>query len=268
VTPDSTIVTVEALPVVVHGDRDFRISEGGTRTHTSVILRLLTETDGLEGNAEIVSAPPGKPEEFLDEILGAVRNYVAPALKGFNARDRTAASAAVERALKGRIWTKAEVNVALHDLQAKALGVPVTDLLGGRLNDTIPVIGPVIGIMPPDDMAKQAAEEAAAGFGAIKIKIGETREADIARVAAVREAIDDGVMLRVDANDHYQPADAIALIRALEKYDLEHVEQPVSRGDLLGMAEVRRNVGVPIMTDDTVATPQDAMNVIRLGAAD
>ncbi|MCH8189706.1 MAG: substrate-binding domain-containing protein [Proteobacteria bacterium] len=95
-TPDSTIVTVEALPVVVNGDRDFRISEGGTRTHTSVILRLLTETDGLEGNAEIVSAPPGKPEEFLDEILGAVRTYVAPALTGFRAADRTAACAAVD----------------------------------------------------------------------------------------------------------------------------------------------------------------------------
>ncbi len=262
------ITSVEAIPVTVHGDRDFRISEGGTRTHTSVILRLLTDTDGLEGNAEIVSAPPGKPEEFPEEILGAVRNYVAPALAGFRAADRMSACAAVERALKGRIWTKAAVNVALHDLHAKALGVPVTDLLGGRLNSTIPVIGPVIGIMPPDDMAKQAAREAGEGFGAIKIKIGETHDIDIQRVAAVREAIGGGVMLRVDANDHYQPADAIRLIRAMERYDLEHVEQPVSRGDLLGMAEVRRGVGVPIMTDDAVATPQDAMNVIRLGAAD
>ena len=48
--------------MAVHGEKDFRISEGGTRSHTSVILRLLTDTDGLEGNAEIVSAPPGKPE--------------------------------------------------------------------------------------------------------------------------------------------------------------------------------------------------------------
>jgi L-alanine-DL-glutamate epimerase-like enolase superfamily enzyme len=268
VTLDPSIVSVEAIPVVVTGDREFRISEGRTRTHVSVILRLLTDIDGLEGNAEIVSAPPGKPEEFLEEILAAARNHVAPALVGRRAADRTAACAAVERGLKGRIWTKAAVNVALHDLQAKSLGVPVTDLLGGRLNDTIPVIGPVIGINTPDDMARQAAGEVAEGFSAIKIKIGETHDTDLQRVAAVREAIGGGVMLRVDANDHYRPADAIRLIRALERHDLEHVEQPVSRGDLLGMAEVRRNVGVPIMTDDTVATPQDAMNVIRLGAAD
>jgi hypothetical protein len=57
-------------------------------------------------------------------------------------------------------------------------------------------------------------------------------------------------------------------VRAIERYDIEHVEQPVARGDLLGLAEVRRGVGIPVMTDDAVATPQDAMNVIRLGAAD
>ena len=52
-----------------------------------------------------------------------MRNYVAPALAGKRARDRTSACRAVEGALKGRIWTKAAVNVALHDLQAKGLGV-------------------------------------------------------------------------------------------------------------------------------------------------
>jgi muconate cycloisomerase len=77
-----------------------------------------------------------------------------------------------------------------------------------------------------------------------------------------------GAALRVDANDHYRPADAIRLIRAVERYEVEHVEQPVPRGDLLGLARVRRSVGVPIMTDDSVATPEDAMTVARLGAAD
>ncbi len=263
-----TIAAVEAIPVVVEGARDFRISEGRTKSHTSVILRLLTAEDGLEGIAEIVSAPPGKPEEFVEEILGAVRSYVAPALVGKCAADRTLACAEVQRVLKGRQWTKAAVNVALYDLHAKSLGIPVTDLLGGRLVERVPVIGPVIGIMAPDAMARLAAAEAADGFGAIKLKIGETPALDIARVAAVREAVGDGVALRVDANDHYRPAEAIRLIRAIERFDIEHVEQPVSRRDLLGMAEVRRGVGVPIMTDDAVATPEDAMNVIRLGAAD
>ncbi len=262
------IISVEPIPVSVSGARDFAISEGRTRIHTSVILRLRTEDDNLEGIAEIVCAPPGKPEELPDEIVGAVRTIVAPALVGIAATDRTLGRARVEAALKDRWWTKAAVDVALHDLQAKVLGVSVTDLLGGRINDHIPVIGTVIGIAAPDAMAEQAAETAAAGYSAIKIKIGDTVAADVSRVAAVREAIGDDIALRVDANDHYQPADAIRLIRAIERYDIEHMEQPISRRDLLGMVEIRKTIGIPLMTDDMVTTPEEAMTVIRLGAAD
>lgn len=263
-----TITAVEAHPVVVSGQRDFRISEGQTRVHTSVVLRILTDREGLEGIGEIVSAPPGKPEELADEIVGAVRHYVAPTLVGMAANGRARANAAVARVLKGRNWTKAGLNVALYDLHAKMLGVPVTDLLGGRMTDRVPVIGPVIGIMDPDEMARQAFDEVAAGFEAVKIKVGETVATDVARVAAVREAIGDRTALRVDANDHYQPADAIRLARSIERYDIEHLEQPISRVDLLGMAEVRDKIAIPLMTDDAVATPEEAMNVIRLRAAD
>ncbi|HVE48422.1 MAG TPA: mandelate racemase/muconate lactonizing enzyme family protein [Casimicrobiaceae bacterium] len=263
-----TIRAVEAVPVRVEGAHEFRISEGATRVHVSVILRFRTDIDGLEGNAEVVSAPPGKPEEFLEEIVGAIARYVAPALVGMPVRERSRAVRAVAKALKGRVWTKAAVTNALYDLHAKAIGVPVADLLGGRLMDKVPVIGPVVGIMTPDAMARQASIQSQAGFRAIKIKVGETVANDIDRVAAVREAIGESMALRVDANDHYTAADAIRLTRAIERYRPEHIEQPVARHDMLGLAEVRRNVGVPMMTDDMVATPEEAMNVIRLGAAD
>lgn len=262
------IALVEAVPVVVRGTRDFRISEGRTREHVSVVLRVRTDQDGLEGNAEIVSAPPGKPEEFLEEIEGAVARYVAPALKGIEIGNISLAMDRVNALLKGRPWTKAAVNVALYDVLGKELGVPVTTLLGGRRFDRVPVIGTVIGIDTPDVMAGIAAEHAASGYEAVKIKLGENVAADTDRVRATREAIGGDVQLRVDANDHYAPADAIRLIRAIERYEPEHVEQPVSRRDLLGLAEVRRNVGTPIMTDDAVATPEEAMTVIRLQAAD
>jgi L-Ala-D/L-Glu epimerase len=264
---NAKIVAVDAIPVNVTGPRPFRISEGQAAVHTSVVLRLISE-GGVEGNAEIVCAPPGKPEEFPEEILGAIQRYVIPALTGAPATDRRAAMARVDAVLKGRIWTKAGINNALFDLQAKLLGAPVSALLGGRALDQVPVIGPVVGMAAPDEMARIAAEEAKAGYTAIKIKVGETVAADIARVEAVREAIGPKVRLRVDANDHYRPADCIRLVRAIERLDIEHVEQPLPRYDILGMAEVKRSIGVPLMTDDMVATPMDAMNVIRLGAAD
>lgn len=262
------ITAVEAVPVVVHGAKDFRISEGGTREHVSVLLRIRTSRDDLEGIAEAVSAPPGKPEEFSEEIQGAIRRYVAPALLGLSVHDCTTAMLRVEARLKGRPWTKAAVNVALHDLRAKSLGTSVATILGGRLADRVPVIGPVIGIDTPEAMARTAAAQAASGVKAVKIKIGETVSLDIDRVRAVREAIGSEIQMRVDANDHYQPAEAIRLIRAIEATQPEHIEQPVSRRDILGLAEVRRKVSTPIMTDDAVASPEEAMAVIRLEAAD
>jgi L-alanine-DL-glutamate epimerase-like enolase superfamily enzyme len=264
----SRIVAVEAIPLAVTGLRPFRISEGQTATHYSVLLRLLTQTPGLEGNAEMVSAPPGKPEEFLEEIVGGATRYIAPALAGQDALDRRSAMAAVEAVMKGRVWSKAAVANALVDLQGKLLGVSAATLLGGRAAARVPVIGPVVGIMAPAEMAAIAGEQAAAGFKAVKIKVGDTVDADIDRVRACREAMAKGVRLRVDANDHYRPADAIRLVRAIERYDIEHVEQPLARGDLLGMAEVKARTSIPLMTDDMVATPAEAMNVIRLAAAD
>ncbi|MFB0991285.1 MAG: enolase C-terminal domain-like protein, partial [Rhodospirillales bacterium] len=217
---------------------------------------------------EIVCAPPGKPEELPGEILDAVRNVITPALIGLNVSSRTKGGSLVDAVLKGRPWTKAGINNALYDLQAKALDTSVLALMGGRVNDRIPVMGTVLGIDAPDRMAERAADTVAAGFRAVKVKIGENIASDIARVAAVRDAIGSEISLRVDANDHYRPAEAIRLIRAIEPFDIEHVEQPISRRDLLGMVEIRKAVDVPIMTDDMVATPEEAMTVIRLGAAD
>lgn len=266
--PSVTVAGVETIPLFVAGERAFRISEGQTRTHVSVVLRLLTSVPGLEGYGEVVSAPPGKPEEFAEEIVGAVERFVAPALVGARLDARNDCMARVEAAVKGRIWTKAAVDNALHDAWAKSLGVPVYALLGGRVRERVPVIGPVISVGAPDEMARLAAAEVQAGYTAIKIKIGETVAADVARVAAVHEAIAGRAALRVDANDHYAVPDAIRLVRAIERYAPEHVEQPLARHDILGMAELRQKVGVPLMTDDMVATPAEAMNVIRLGAAD
>jgi L-alanine-DL-glutamate epimerase-like enolase superfamily enzyme len=262
------IVDIDMIPIVVRGGIDFAISEGKTRIHTSIIVRLLTNDDNVEGIGEIVCAPPGKPEELPEEILGAIENVVKPVLVGLDATERIKASTLINAALKGKHWTKAGINNAMFDLHAKAMRTSVSTLLGGPLVCDVPVMGTVIGLNSPDFMAKQAFKIAKKGYRAVKIKVGETLATDVARVTAVREAVGSNVALRVDANDHYQPSDAIRLIRAIERYDIEHVEQPISRYDILGMVEVKNSVGIPITTDDMVATPQDAMTVIRLGAAD
>jgi L-alanine-DL-glutamate epimerase-like enolase superfamily enzyme len=263
------ITGVEAIPIEIRGERAFAISEGQTRTHKSVIVRIITNEPNIDGVAEIVCAPPGKPEEIQHEICGALKAIADSALVGVSAENTQTAQRIINERIKGKVWTKGGLNVALSDLRAKALGVSCMSMLGVHGKDAkVPVIGTVIGIMHPDQMAERAIELRDRGFGTLKIKVGEDVSSDVERVRCVREAVGDSVDIRVDANDHYSPEEAIKFIKKIEQLNVEHVEQPISRYDILGMREIRKSVHVPLMTDDMVSTPFDAMNVIRLEAAD
>ncbi len=102
------------------------------------------------------------------------------------------------------------------------------------------------------------------------MKVGsEDSTRDIAAVKEVRKAIGADVKLRVDGNMGWRtPKQAIHIIRAMEEWDLELVEQPLPAHDLDGMAEIRRNIGVPLMADESIRTPRSAMQVIQRKAAD
>src|SRR5204863_9324885 len=103
-----------------------------------------------------------------------------------------------------------------------------------------------------------------------KLKVGvlSTREAELARIAAVRATIGADVRLRIDANGAWDVPEAIAIIRAAERYQLELVEQPVAAFDLAGMALVRASIHTPIAADESVGGPEQAAQVIAASAAD
>lgn len=263
------ILGIEATPIEIKGKREFAISEGQTRTHKSVLVKIVTEDPNIDGVAEIVCAPPGKPEEIQHEIYGALKTIIESSLIGISAEDTLSANRVINERIKGKVWTKGGLNVALNDLRAKALGISCMAMLGVQDHDAkAPVIGTVIGIMQPDQMAERARELISLGFGTLKIKVGKDVSSDFERVRCVREAVGESVSIRVDANDHYSPEEAIKFINKIEHLNIDHVEQPISRYDILGMSEVKRSVRVPLMTDDMVSTPFDAMNVIRLNATD
>src|SRR5207247_9063499 len=120
----------------------------------------------------------------------------------------------------------------------------------------------------PEQAAAIASWAVSVGFLAMKVKVGIDPDADVARVRAVREAIGPGVRLGVDANGGWSPRVAIQTIRRLSAYDIFFAEQPVPALDVAWLADVRRQVQVPIMADESVFTLQDAMSVVRANAAD
>jgi L-alanine-DL-glutamate epimerase-like enolase superfamily enzyme len=155
--------------------------------------------------------------------------------------------------------------MALWDLNARALGVPVHRLLGGRVRDRVPLSWS-LAVADHDAEIEEAHAKVAAGHRIFKVKTGALEWAeDVARVRRLREALGPEIALRVDANQGWDRPTALRAIRALEPYGLDFVEQPVPRWDLEGMTEIGRRVDVPIMADESCCSPQDALALARLG---
>ena len=161
----------------------------------------------------------------------------------------------------------AGLELALQDLKGKAFGIPVAELLGGLSRERVPVIG-YLFIDDPERNAKKASEFVAAGHTELKLKVGRDLEHDHDTLAAIRDAVGSGPKIRVDANMNWSVPAAIKWIKALERFDLQFVEQPIPDFDLRGLAEVRRAVSVPIAADEACTTLRSALELIRHDSCD
>ena len=157
----------------------------------------------------------------------AITEILLPAIAGHDVTEIAQLHARMDRVLRGYPYAKAAIDVALHDAIGKIYGVPVYQLLGGKVRDGT-AIAHSIGIMEADAAAREAAEVIAEGVTTIKVKIGVEADRDIAVVAAVRQAIGSAGKIRVDANQGYRTwREAVRVISAMEKYDIVYAEQPV-----------------------------------------
>jgi muconate cycloisomerase len=227
---------------------------------------VFVDTDaGITGIGEVDSVFKRRGALLRSDLeLGLV-----PAVIGENPTRIAHLVQKMDRALDGVEEAKAGIEMALWDIFGKSLGVPVYKLLGGKVRDRI-ALSYSIPFGTPEQMAEFAVVRVRAGHRTIKVKVGSADGArDIAAVAMIRKAIGPDVKLRVDGNMGWPNAKhAIQMIRAMEQWNLELVEQPLPPYDLAGMAEVRRNIGVPLMADESIRNPRSAMDVIRAGAAD
>jgi L-alanine-DL-glutamate epimerase-like enolase superfamily enzyme len=230
-----------------------------------VILRVATD-DGVVGLGE-ATPDIGFFGETLEEVKAAIDRYFGPRLIGMDPFDREQILANLD--FRGNSCARSAIDLALHDLLGKALGVPVYKLIGGMCRDKV-LVALEIGGGPAAEMGRRCADFVQQGVRAFKPKIGGYPEEDVIRLKAIREAVGPGIVIRADANQGYTPKEAIRLCRLAEKYDvgLELLEQPVGYLDLKGMAEVRAAVDTLIEADESCYGIQDAMNIIRQGAAD
>ncbi len=136
------------------------------------------------------------------------------------------------------------VDIALYDIMGQAVGRPVHQLLGGAVHERLPVYASGLflydGDEPTAGLAQEAGAYVAAGFSAVKMKIGFGARIDAARVAAVRAAIGSEVLLAVDANCAYDAGTAIASTRAVAEHDIYWYEEPVPPTAVEAYREIRQ----------------------------
>jgi muconate cycloisomerase len=195
----------------------------------------------------------------------AIKEVFLPAISGQNVTEIEQLHVRMNRVLRGYPYAKAAIDVALHDAIGKIYGVPVYQLLGGKVREGTE-LAHSIGLMDAETAAREAAEVVAEGITTIKVKIGVEAERDIQVVSAVRQAIGSAGKIRVDANQGYRTwREAVRVINAMEKYDLVYAEQPVE--GLRAMAEVSARINVPVMADESAWNAQDVLEIVRLNAA-
>ena len=230
------------------------------------VIRVLTES-GLEGLGEISITFP----RIGHSLCHAAATLIAPALIGRDCLARPQALAEIDRLLSGELsaqYLRAAFEMALLDLAGKHYGVPVYELLGGRMRERVPLAWGVYQ-KSPDEMAADAEAGVRAGFHAIKLKVGRALDDDLAAVRAVAAAVGD-IPLRLDANGAWPSvAEAARAIEALAAAaQIAWIEQPLPRYDLEGMRLLRQRISVPVMADESCQTLRDAYDLARAGAAD
>jgi muconate cycloisomerase len=193
-----------------------------------------------------------------------IRTYFEPLWTGEDPAGIERLARKLRTGAAGHIFTKAGLEMALWDLAGKRAGVPLYQLLGGRVRDFVPTKFSVSGV-EPERAAGIAAWAAGEGFPAMKVKVGIDPVEDIARARAVRDAIGDGVRLGADANGGW---DVRTAVRCAQDLGVFFLEQPVPAGDPAWLAEVRRSTSMPIVADESVNSPADAMALARASAAD
>jgi len=259
------IVQVDVIPygIPIKGFADAYTSFS---TSNAVLVRI-TASDGTVGYGEACAWEPEFYGETLESIVAAIGRYVAPKIIGLNPLNIAHVLSVVDALLARVTCVKEGIDLALHDLAGRALDVPVYTLLHGSFRDKIPVASE-IGIDAPERMARKALDILQLGIRTLKIKGSSDSVEDVRRVRAVREAVGSDVSLRLDPNAHWTAMGAIKAMRELENCDLEYLEQPVSAADLNGMERVRKSIGVPLMADESIWTPEDVVELARRGAAD
>lgn len=263
------IETVDTFLVDLPTIRPHVLSMATMMRQTAVFVRIRC-ADGIVGTGEAttiggLSYGPESPEG----IKLAIDTYFAPLLLKADALRPALLMDVLGKSIVGNHFAKCAVETALLDAMGQRLGIPVSELLGGRRRDSLPVAWTLASGNTAQDIAEAERMLDLRRHNIFKLKIGKRSvDDDVAHVAAIKKALGDRASVRVDVNQAWDEASASRGIAMLQDAGCDLVEQPVAAHARGAMARLAQANVVPIMADEALTGPNSAFDYAASAAAD
>ena len=257
---------VQARAVVAPLEPPVRTASGHVTEAPLLLIDLATE-EGIVGRSYLFGyhAFTLAPLRELVVALGEIVKGDALAPVELDNKMRARMTLFGTRGLQG--IAVAGIDMAAWDALAVRAGVPLAEMLGGRPRP-IPAYNS-LGMIPPSEAANAAAKTAAAGFKAMKVKIGwPTLAEDLAVVRAARKQLGDDAALMVDYNQSLATPEAIRRGRVLDGEGVSWIEEPVRADDYRAAAEIAAQVATPIQIGENFNGVYEMELALSLKACD
>jgi o-succinylbenzoate synthase len=256
------IASMSLLPVQFPLYVPFTTALHSVEVKNCILVRLESDT-GIVGWGE--AAPEqeitGDDHFTAYHVLRDILNDVVAGARLEDEDDLNELLLELARYIEQSSTAVAAVDIALHDLWSREEGVPLYSRFGVTVKPLKTSIS--IGIMETDALLTKIGAIVDSGADSIKLKIGSGVDDDVELVSTVRARFGDTITLRLDANQAYTPDSAITLLKRLEKFDIEFVEQPVPASDLPGLKRVNDEAAIPVMADEAVRYYDDLVKIVE-----
>ncbi|HVW51995.1 MAG TPA: muconate/chloromuconate family cycloisomerase [Trinickia sp.] len=262
-----TIERIETRLVDLPTIRPHKLSVATMYGQTLMLVKV-TCSDGVIGMGEGTTiAGMAYGPESPEAMKLAIDAYFAPAMIGRDATRIQSLMAHLSKLVKLNHFAKSALETALLDAHGKRLGIPVSELLGGRRRDRLPVAWTLASGDTARDIEEAEAMLEAGRHRIFKLKIGAREPSiDIKHVAEIKRALGERGTVRVDVNMAWSETQAAWAIPALADAGCELVEQPVASAAAMG--RLMRRFPVALMADEILQGPESAFDIARQHGAD
>jgi L-alanine-DL-glutamate epimerase-like enolase superfamily enzyme len=270
-----TIQHVEVFPLRLPITGTFRFSSGSAGVAgdmASVVLVKLTDNEGATGWGEARPMPQWS-YETSESIATTIHRYLAPAILGQEITDRWGLHERMQRVVgrgpsTGFPLAKAAIDMAVHDLCAREVGLPLRCYLGGSQEHSTVELSYTLIEHEVEAVRREVQTAREKGFRHFNFKVALTPATEVALARAIREEAGPAAFIWADANQGFQPHEVLALAGGFADVGVDVLEQPFPADQFQLMRRLRGHCPIPLAVDEASVSPADFFHYAAEGLVD